>query len=73
MTGKVCARKVDENDAVRSRGAESMWGRLMDWNLSLWSEEQEFIEGALPLVQIPVNRDTCILEEGITVNCLFYH
>ena len=70
LTGKVCARKVDESDAGRSRGGESMWGRLMDWNLSLWSEEQEFIEGALPLVQIPVNRDTCILEEG-TLHLLF--
>ncbi len=64
MTGKVRARKVEESDSERPRDAESMWGRLMDWNLSLWSEEQEFTEGAMPLVQIPVNRDTCILEEG---------
>lgn len=63
LAGKVYARKMDQDDAA-NRKTELFWARLMDWKLSLWSDEQEVDEGGQPLMEIPINRDTCILEEA---------
>jgi hypothetical protein len=48
-----------------------MWGRLVDWKLSLWCDEQEYEEGTSPIIEIPINRETCILEEGTKI-IIFY-
>ena len=55
---------MEDNDGSKVSKSEAMWARLIDWKLSLWSDELQVEEGGLPLVEIPVNRDTCILEDG---------
>ena len=42
-----------------------MWSRLMDWKLSLWNDVSHKEAARRPAIDIPVNRDTCILEKGI--------
>ena len=57
------ARKIEDGIDSKTAKAEAMWGRLLDWKLSLWSDEQQVEEGGQPLVEIQINRDTCILED----------
>jgi len=45
-----------------------MWSRLMDWKLSLWNDLSHKESARKPAVDIPVNRDTHILEKGD--NCI---
>ena len=50
-----------------------MFCRLMDWKLSLWNDISHKEAARRPVIDIPVNRDTSILEKGKTSNTEFYH
>ena len=43
---------------------QTMWARLLDWKLSLWNDKSYKEAARKPNIEIPVNRDTCILEQG---------
>ena len=47
------------NGKVRNR-----WCQLLDWKLSLWNDKSQKDSARKALIEIPVNRNTCILEEG---------
>ena len=44
---------------------QKMFFRLMDWKLSLWNDVSHKEAARRPVVDIPVNRDTSILEKGL--------
>ena len=51
---------------VKKQGKQvKMWSRLMDWKLSLWNDLSHKESARRPIIDIPVNRDTYILEKGI--------
>ncbi len=52
LAGKLFARKVNENG--RS-DPESMWGKLVDWKLSLWSDEQVWFRHSTTISHWPTN------------------
>jgi len=47
---------------------QKMFSRLMDWKLSLWNDVSHEEAARRPVIDIPVNRDTSILEKG--TNCI---
>ncbi len=58
LAGKLFARKVNENG--RS-DPESMWGKLVDWKLSLWSDEQVWFWLSSPISHWPTNNQFIII------------
>ena len=44
---------------------QNRWCRLLDWKLCLWNDKCQQDAARRPIIEIPVNRNTCILEEGL--------
>ena len=44
-----------------------VFASLMDWRLSLWNNRDQKEAARRPLLQIPINRDTCVLESEDSV------
>ena len=44
---------------------QNKWCRLLDWKLSFWNDKSQKEAARRPNNEIPINRNTCILEEGL--------
>ena len=64
---------VKRPNVTSSGKVQKMFSRLMDWKLSLWNDISHKEAARRPVIDIPVNRDTSILEKGKTSNTEFYH
>jgi len=55
---------VKRPNVTSSGKVQKMFCRLMDWKLSLWNDISHEEAARRPVIDIPVNRDTSILEKG---------
>ncbi len=56
--------KVSANTVLDFTNAKrEVFATLMDWKLSVWSSQDQKDSGRRPVVQIPIDRNSCILEK----------
>ena len=61
------ASKASANTVVDFTTPKLVFGSLMDWKLSFWLSKEQKDSARRPVLVIPINRDSCILEKNDTV------
>ena len=61
------ASKASANTVVDFTTAKLVFGSLMDWKLSFWLSKEQKDSARRPVLVIPINRDSCILEKNDSV------
>lgn len=68
------ASKSSANTVVDFTSAKGVFASLMEWKLSIWLSKDQKESARRPVLVIPINRDSCILEKNdlqltITTRC----
>lgn len=58
--------KESANTILDFSKPKSVFASLVDWKLSIWSSKSQKDSARRSILQIPIYRDTCILEKGAT-------